>query len=181
MFIAIKKLSRFVSPVLNLVRAMFPLPLLVFPCGCRCCVLSPTTEALAFEKTQAGCILDPMALLTTYCPQFFTATILEWKPLLKEDKYKDIIVNSLQFLVDNKRVKVFSFVIMPNHLHLIWQIRPGHEREEVQKDFLKYTAQKIRFDLVDNNPELLKEFEVVASDRKYPCLPAGRNSGNAIH
>ena len=23
------------------------------------------------------------------------------------------------------------------------------------------------FDLVDNNPELLKEFEVVASDRKY--------------
>jgi len=26
--------------------------------------------------------------------------------------------------------------------------------EEVQRDFLKYTAQKIRFDLVDNNPEV---------------------------
>jgi hypothetical protein len=24
-----------------------------------------------------------------YWPQFFTATILEWKPLLKPDKYKD--------------------------------------------------------------------------------------------
>ena len=56
---------------------------------------------------------------------------------------------------------------MPNHLHLIWQIQPGHEREEVQRDFLKYTAQKIRFDLLENNSELLKEFEVVASDRKY--------------
>jgi putative transposase len=56
---------------------------------------------------------------------------------------------------------------MPNHLHLIWQIQPSHKREEVQRDFLKYTAQKIRFDLVENNPELLKEFEVVASDRKY--------------
>ena len=96
-----------------------------------------------------------MALLTTYYPQFFTATILDWKPLLKEDKYKDIIVSSIKFLVDNKRVKVFSFVIMPNHLHIIWQIQPGHEREEVQRDFLKYTAQKIRFDLVENNPELL--------------------------
>ena len=64
--------------------------------------------------------------------------------MLKEDKFKDVIVSSLKFLVDNKRVKVFSFVIMPNHLHLIWQIQPRHEREEVQRDFLKYTAQKIR-------------------------------------
>jgi REP element-mobilizing transposase RayT len=100
------------------------------------------------------------------------------KPLLKEDKYKGIIVSSLKFLVDNKRVKVFSFVIMPNHLHIIWQIQPRHEREEVQRDFLKYTAQKIRFDLVENNRKLLKEFEVVASDRKYSCLPAGRSSGD---
>ena len=72
-----------------------------------------------------------MALHTTYDPQFFTATILDRKPLLKEDKYKDIIVNSLKFLVETKRVKVFPFVIMPNHFHLIWQIQPGHELEEV--------------------------------------------------
>jgi putative transposase len=71
---------------------------------------------------------------------------LDWKSLLKEDKYKDINVSSLQFLVENKRVKVFSFVIMPNHLHLISQIQPGREREDVQSDFLKYTAQKLRFD-----------------------------------
>jgi len=35
-------------------------------------------------------------------PQFFTATILEWKHLLRPDKYKGIIVESLRFLV-NKR------------------------------------------------------------------------------
>jgi len=29
-------------------------------------------------------------LITEYYPQFFTATILEWKHLLIEDKYKDI-------------------------------------------------------------------------------------------
>ena len=32
-----------------------------------------------------------------YHPQFFTATILEWKPLLKDDGYKDIVIESLQF------------------------------------------------------------------------------------
>jgi len=30
-------------------------------------------------------------------PQFFTATILEWKHLLKQDDYKQIIIESLLF------------------------------------------------------------------------------------
>ncbi|MBA2328609.1 MAG: hypothetical protein H0V91_03215 [Flavisolibacter sp.] len=47
-----------------------------------------------------------MAGLTEYHPQFFTATKLEWKPLLSEDKHKDVIISSLQFLVQNKRVAV---------------------------------------------------------------------------
>jgi hypothetical protein len=29
--------------------------------------------------------------MITESPQFFTATILEWKRLLKPDKYKDIL------------------------------------------------------------------------------------------
>lgn len=56
-------------------------------------------------------------------PQFFTATVLEWKHLLADEKMKDIIINSLQFLVNNGRVIIYGFVIMPNHIHLIWQIQ----------------------------------------------------------
>jgi len=59
-------------------------------------------------------------LITEYYPQFFTATILEWKHLLIEDKYKDIIIESLRFLVKEKRVVVYSFVLMPNHIHIIF-------------------------------------------------------------
>ena len=83
---------------------------------------------------------------------FFTATILQWKHLLKPEKYKQIILDSLQFLVDNKRVKVYSYVIMINHIHLIWHIQPGFERKDVQRDFLKYTAQQIKIDLQTNHP-----------------------------
>jgi hypothetical protein len=36
-----------------------------------------------------------------YWPQFYTATILEWKPLLNQDKYKQVIVESLQFFTTN--------------------------------------------------------------------------------
>src|SRR5215213_3581658 len=103
--------------------------------------------------------------LTEYYPQFFTATIMEWKHLLKPDKYKDIITNSLDFLVENKRMAVYGFVIMPNHMHLIWHIAENHKREDVQRDFLKYTAQHIKFDLIEQHPDVLEKFKVNAKDR----------------
>jgi len=87
-------------------------------------------------------------LINEYYPQFFTATILEWKHLLVEDKYKDIIIESLRFLVKEKRVVIYSSVIMPNHIHIIWQIQGEPKRENVQRDFLKFTAQKIKYDLM---------------------------------
>jgi len=105
--------------------------------------------------------------LTQYHAQFFTATILEWKPLLKEDKYKDIIIESLRFLVKEKRVIVYALVIMNTHLHLLWQIQYGCKREEVQRDFLKFTGQKIKYDLQKNDPAFLTLFLVKAKDRQY--------------
>ncbi len=102
-----------------------------------------------------------------YWPAFFTATNLNWLPVLKEDKYKEIIVSSLNFLVKENRVKVNAFVIMDNHFHLIWQMKPGHKPDAVQRDFLKFTSQQIKFDLQKNNPLFLEQFRVDAKDRTY--------------
>jgi REP element-mobilizing transposase RayT len=102
-----------------------------------------------------------------YHPQFFTATILEWKPLLIEDNYKNIIINSLLFLKKEGSIVVYGFVIMPNHIHLIWQIRDGRTRESVQMRFLKFTAQQIKFKLLDTQDDRLSSFLVNAKDRKY--------------
>ena len=56
--------------------------------------------------------------------------------LLKPDKYKDVIIESLGYMVKEKRIEVNAFTIMSNHIHLNWQIQGGHERENVQRDFL---------------------------------------------
>ncbi|MCB0722496.1 MAG: transposase [Ignavibacteriae bacterium] len=98
---------------------------------------------------------------------FFTATILNWNKILREDKYKDIIVNSLQFLTNENRIKVFGFVIMPNHIHLIWKILDGHTLPEVQRDFLKFTAQQIKLEIKNISPDKLKDFKVNAKDREF--------------
>jgi REP element-mobilizing transposase RayT len=103
-------------------------------------------------------------IITEY-PNYFTATNLEWKKLLQPDKYKDIVISSMKFLVKDKRVKIFSFVIMDNHIHIIWQMLPDNDPEAVQRDFLKYTAQRIKKDLQRNHPEVLAQFKVDAKDR----------------
>jgi putative transposase len=105
-------------------------------------------------------------IITDY-PAYFTATNLEWKKLLEPDKYKMIVVDSLRFLVEDQRIILYAFVIMWNHIHLIWQMQANREPDDVQRDFLKYTSQKIKADLKLTNPVFLEEFRVDAIDRTY--------------
>ena len=105
--------------------------------------------------------------LPAHYPVFFTATILEWKHLLKQEKYKEIIANSLAFLVKEKRVEVFGFVLMSNHIHIIWRVINEQKPSEVQQSFMKYTAQMMMKDLRTNHPKVLEHFFVEAADRKH--------------
>ncbi len=105
-------------------------------------------------------------IITEY-PVFFTAAAWKHQFLFSTRKYKDIILNSLRYLVINERVRLFAFVIMSNHIHLIWQIMPGHKQSDVQRDFLKFTARQIQKDLTESNPELLEKFRTDQADRKY--------------
>jgi REP element-mobilizing transposase RayT len=102
-----------------------------------------------------------------YHAQFFTATILEWKSLLADDNYKDIIIKSLKFLKEEGSIVIYAFVIMPNHIHLIWQIQDGYKQDNIQMRFLKFTAQQIKFKLIDTNDPRLNQFSVNAKDRNY--------------
>jgi putative transposase len=130
---------------------------------------SPTSffiALLVFSSPTSFIYVCTMQLPINY-PLFYTATILEWKHLLKPDKYKNIIIESLKYLVEDKRVEVFAFVIMSNHIHIIWRIANEHNKTKVQQSFLKYTAQKIILDLRKNHKQVLKHFYVGAKDRLY--------------
>lgn len=100
-------------------------------------------------------------------PIFFTATILNWQQLLLSDSYKDIVVQSLKFISDTKRATVYGFVIMPNHVHIIWNINAPYTLAQVQGSFLRYTAIQIKIDLEKSNNLSLKNYKVNATDRKY--------------
>ena len=102
-----------------------------------------------------------------YSPQFFTATIHEWQHLLADNNHKDIIIDSLKFLVTDKRIELNAFVIMSNHIHLIWQPLFGHSPSSIQASFMKYTAQQLKRSLIKNNKNALADFKVNKYDREY--------------
>ena len=100
-------------------------------------------------------------------PEFITVTCYEWLSLISASTEKEIILQSLQFLTDQKKITIYAFVLMDNHFHMIWRIKQGYKRADVQRDFLHYTAKEILKNLKKNNAELAEKIEVNLKDRKY--------------
>ncbi len=98
---------------------------------------------------------------------FYTATMLHWKPLLQNDDYKDIIIESLRNLIERKKLKVYSYVIMPNHIHLIWELLEMNGKEMPHASFMKYTSHQFQKHLKEKSPTLLNEFIVNRTSRQY--------------
>ena len=66
---------------------------------------------------------------------FWTATINNWQHLLQKDMYKDVVINSLEHLCSSGKIDVFAFVIMPNHIHLIWRTNEHTGRKQHKAHF----------------------------------------------
>ena len=98
---------------------------------------------------------------------FWTITINKWQHLLMPDENKMIIINSLQWLVQKGLVKIYGFVIMPNHIHLIWEQLAMNGREFPKNSFEKFTAKSLTNRMKKNNEKTLQNYAVKASDREY--------------
>jgi len=100
-------------------------------------------------------------------PKFFTATILEWKCLLEDDTMKEIMIDSLRFLVNDGRVIVYGFIIMRYHIHVICLPRHtcgGKYRITMRRAKCNKAS---AFYLIDTNHESLENYKLKASDRDY--------------
>jgi putative transposase len=98
---------------------------------------------------------------------FWTATINKWQRLLEKHEYKDVIINSLQYLTDNGKIDVFAFVIMPNHLHFIWRVNKPNGKESPHGSFMKYTAHTFKKMLIAEGQEELNKYKSEAANKQY--------------
>jgi putative transposase len=101
---------------------------------------------------------------------FWTITCKDWILLLANDDYKRIVLDSLKWLHEKELVKIYGFVIMPNHIHLIWNQLKMNGNEFPKNSFEKFTAHSFRKKLIIENENMLQQFAVSASDRGYNFL-----------
>ncbi|MHB8069107.1 MAG: REP-associated tyrosine transposase [Desulfobaccales bacterium] len=73
-------------------------------------------------------------------PFFITSTIVEWIPVFTRKPYVDILIDALTFSRENKGLKLFAYVIMDNHFHLLIS---GENLSNTIKDLKRHTAREI--------------------------------------
>ena len=102
-----------------------------------------------------------------YSSYFYTDTICNFAHLLANDNLKLIIISSLKYPVKNKLVEIYGYVLMPNHIHVIWNMLKLNGKESPATSFTKFTAHEFRKYLLTNNPIQLEQYQSEKMDRSH--------------
>jgi len=81
-------------------------------------------------------------------PHFVTCTISHWIPIFTSKESVEIILNCLKFLQKEQRLKLYSYVILKNHLHMVIQ---SDDLQKSMESFKKFTAVQVLKLLHENN------------------------------
>ena len=97
---------------------------------------------------------------------FITITIVGWIDLFIRRDYKDIVLESLKFCQKEKGLKIYAWVIMTSHIHLIVS-SDTNNLSSVIRDFKTYTSKSL-IKLIKRIPEsrstwILKKFAFEAN------------------
>ena len=94
---------------------------------------------------------------------FLTFTVIDWVDVFSRKEYKIELTDSMNYCVNNKGLIVYGWVIMSNHMHVIWQAKEGYQLSAIIRDFKKFTAKRI-LQMINEEQEsrrkwMLKKFE----------------------
>lgn len=73
-------------------------------------------------------------------PHFVTITVIEWIDIFTKSEYTKIIIDSLSFCQKYKGLKVYEYVIMSNHVHMIVGTPETNNLSNVLADFKRFTS-----------------------------------------
>lgn len=106
-------------------------------------------------------------VLEQAAPHFITSTVVEWLPVFTSSTYCDVLIESLKFCRKQKGLKLYAFVIMDTHIHLL--AYAGY-LPRLMKEFKSYTASRLIQSLQNSgNQRLLKDLAYFKRRGKTEC------------
>ena len=74
---------------------------------------------------------------------FVTTKTVDYLHIFQRDVIKRIVLDAFDSFRLRKRMKLYSFVIMPNHTHFTGQFTKDDPLSDVMRDFKKHTSDRI--------------------------------------
>ena len=99
---------------------------------------------------------------------FITFTILDWLYVFTEEKYCKLVFKWFDYIKENYGNKIYGYVIMPNHIHVILEIS---ERSPVIGKLVQNAKRFLAYGIVDyleadGRADILSHFQSKANKRK---------------
>jgi putative transposase len=88
---------------------------------------------------------------------FVTFTVHQWVDVFTRKEYIKILLDSLRYCQKHKGLRIFAWVIMTNHCHLIISSKDG-KLSDVIRDLRKFTAKAIVKAIEENEKESRKKW-----------------------
>ena len=106
--------------------------------------------------------IDPETTSIYFC----TCTMVEWQCVFKEEKYRQIIVDSLNYCRENKGLLLYGLVIMLNHIHFVSSTIENKLLSDIMRDFKRHTSKLIAKELEKDNEKLYLYIFKKAAERQ---------------
>ena len=117
---------------------------------------------------------------------FLTFTIVDWLNLFTKKEHKLELVNSMNYCIKEKGLIVYGWVIMNNHMHVIWEAKEGYQLSAIIRDYKKFTA-KLILKLIEkgsdrNKDKILQRLEFAGKKlRRISKYKFWQDSNHAIY
>ena len=105
---------------------------------------------------------------------FVTFAIVNWIDLFVRKEYKQVILDSWKYCIDNKGLEVYGWCIMTSHIHML--IGTNKDRlENIMRDMKRHTSERLRRELKNHQQESRREWMLWLMER------AGKKNSNNIN
>ena len=120
---------------------------------------------------------DRYLIADQHATYFCTFTVVHWVDVFTRRDYRDIIVDSLNYCSKEKGLVVYSWVVMPNHVHLVARTREPFQFSAFLRDFKKFTSKAI-IECIISIPESRREW--LLNKFAFEGSRAGRKDGYKV-
>ncbi|MGL1885573.1 MAG: transposase [Reichenbachiella sp.] len=88
---------------------------------------------------------------------YLTFQVVGWVDIFSRQTYRDIIIDSFKYCQLEKGMQLYAYVIMTNHVHVIFSSIQG-DLSGLVRDFKKFTSKKILQEVSGNQKESRREW-----------------------